>query len=147
MRLRSVVLVVGFLAASVAVLLACNSTSSTSASGGAGSSPEADVPLAARTVWAGTYDRDIQPIFDQYCVGCHGPSRAENGLRLDSYEHTLTGTQYGPVIIPGSPETSTLMAVIQGRADSKISMPHEGRRLTPNRIQNIQLWIAAGAPE
>lgn len=27
--------------------------------------------------------RDIQPIFRQNCVGCHGPTKQNNGLRLD----------------------------------------------------------------
>ena len=106
----------------------------------------ADVPLAARTVWAGTYSHDVQPIFDQYCTSCHGPSRAENGLRLDSYENTMRGTQFGPVVVPGAASASTLAAVVQGTADPKIRMPHEGRKLTRNRIQNILLWIEAGAP-
>jgi len=105
-----------------------------------------DVPLAAKTVWAGSYGRDIQPIFDQYCVSCHGPSVAENGLRLDSYANVMKGTTNGEVVIPGSPATSTLMTVIQGTADPKIQMPHTARKLTPNRIENIRLWIQAGAP-
>ncbi|MCL5962500.1 MAG: hypothetical protein M1358_24835, partial [Chloroflexi bacterium] len=56
------------------------------------------------------------------------------------------GTQHGPVVVPGSPGTSTLAMVIQGTADPKIRMPHEGRKLTRNRIQNTVLWIEAWAP-
>jgi len=108
---------------------------------------EVDVPLAARTVWSGSYSQGMQPIFDQYCVGCHGQTRAENGLRLDNYQNTLRGTQHGPVVVPGSAGTSTLASVVQGSADPKIRMPHEGRKLTRNRIQNILLWVEAGAPE
>ncbi len=106
---------------------------------------EQDVPVAATTVWSGNYASDIQPIFDQYCVSCHGPSRAENGLRLDSYDNAMRGTQHGPVIIPKSAGTSTLVAVVQGNTAPTIRMPHEGRKLTKNRIQNIVLWIDAGA--
>lgn len=106
-----------------------------------------DVPLRAELRWAGSYSRDIQPIFIVYCVECHGPTRAENGLRLDSYEGVMKGTQYGPVVKPGSSAASTLAYVIQGTAPQEVRMPHERISLSPNRLQNIILWIDAGAPK
>jgi hypothetical protein len=144
MRLQVVELVVALGFFLPGILLGC--TPAASPSPPPNPPAEADVPRAARTCWSGTYTRDIQPIFDQYCIACHGPSRAENGLRLDSYQNTLRGTQHGPVVVPGSPGTSTLASVIQGTAAPQVSMPHEGRKLTANRIQNIILWIEAGAP-
>ncbi len=104
-----------------------------------------DAPLRARLAWDGSYSADIQPIFSQYCVQCHGPDNPANALRLDSYEGVLKGTQFGPVVVPGSPSSSTLVAVIQGTAAPEIRMPHQGRQLSPARIQNITLWIEAGA--
>lgn len=106
---------------------------------------EADVPLRAKTVWNGDYLQDIQPIFDEYCIQCHGPNKAENGLRLDSYQGVMKGTQYGPVVVPGFPGASTLVSVIQGTAAPEITMPHKDRRLSPNRIHNVVLWIEDGA--
>ncbi|MCL4535595.1 MAG: c-type cytochrome [Bacteroidetes bacterium] len=101
--------------------------------------------MRAKLVWDGSYVRDIQPILDQYCVQCHGPGNPANGLRLDTYEGVMKGTQFGPVVIPGSPGSSTLVAVIKGTAAPEIRMPHQGRQLSPNRIENITLWIEAGA--
>ena len=148
MRLRMTGLLLTLGVIMGATLPACTASSSPSAGAAPANPPvEIDVPLAARTVWSGSYGKDIQPIFDQYCVGCHGQARAENGLRLDNYQNTLRGTQYGPVVVPGSTGTSTLASVVQGSADPKIRMPHEGRKLTRNRIQNIMLWIEAGAPQ
>lgn len=92
-----------------------------------------------------SYKQDIQPIFNYYCVDCHGPSRAENGLRLDSYEGTVFGTAYGKVIVPGSSVTSTLVSVINGGAHPSIAMPYGSSKLTVNRIKNIIYWIDAGA--
>ncbi len=111
-------------------------------------SPPTPTPAApaAKVVWSGSYDTNIQPIFDQHCVSCHGPSRAENGLRLDSYEAVMKGTQYGPIVIPGSPATSALMSVVIGTAAPSIRMPHGGARLSEQEVQNITLWIEAGAP-
>jgi len=105
----------------------------------------APVPSGAKVVWAGHYSTNIQPIFVEHCIGCHGPSRADNGLRLDSYQGVMKGTQHGPIVVPGSPETSALVSVVKGTADPSIRMPHEGQRLTDQEVQNIVLWIQAGA--
>lgn len=121
--------------------------------GGCGSAPAArpltptpiGAPPAAKVVWNGSYARDIQPMFNEKCVGCHGPSRAENGLRLDSYDNAMKGTQFGRVIVPGSSTTSALVSVVRGTADPSIRMPHGGQRLTDQQVQNIVLWIDAGA--
>jgi hypothetical protein len=29
------------------------------------------------------FGRDVQPIFRQNCIGCHGPTKQNNGLRVD----------------------------------------------------------------
>src|SRR5689334_4828595 len=33
----------------------------------------------------GTYCRDAKPIFDVYCISCHGPLSVQGNLRLDIY--------------------------------------------------------------
>lgn len=128
-----------------AVLLSCAGVGQSGSPATVDAAQSSDVPLAAKTVWAGSYSRDIQPIFDQYCVSCHGAAVAENGLRLDSYANVMKGTTIGAVVIPGSPATSTLLTVTQGTAAPQIQMPHNARKLTANRIENIRLWIQAGA--
>ena len=100
---------------------------------------------AAKVTFSGSYSQTIQPIFTQNCVTCHGPQKAENGLRLDSCQAALKGTQYGPVIVPGEPAQSTLVSVIKGTASPTIRMPHNGVALSNQQIQDIVLWIQAGA--
>ncbi len=107
----------------------------------------ADVPVKSRVVWTGSYKQDIQTIFDQYCVACHGPTQAANGLRLDTYQGVMKGTQYGRVVIPGEPGGSTLLTVLNITSDPKIQMPHGNITLSKNRIENISIWIQAGAPD
>jgi mono/diheme cytochrome c family protein len=111
--------------------------------------PEAtptEVNVLGQLTWTGSYALDIQPIFDAYCVRCHGTQVAENGLRLDTYQGVIQGTRSGAVVSPGSASSSTLVWVIQGLAAPQIRMPHAERPLSPNRIQNIILWIDAGTP-
>jgi len=106
---------------------------------------EVPVKVSFQVVSGPSYREDIQPIFDRYCVNCHGPMVAENGLRLDSYEHTMAGTRYGPVVVAGKSGFSTLVFVLDGTAAEQIAMPHGGTKLSPNRVANIRYWIDAGA--
>lgn len=106
-----------------------------------------DVPLKVKSVWIGSFTQDIQPMLDRYCVSCHGSQKAENGLRLDGYVHLMSGTRYGPVIVPGVSSASTIVAVLEGKTSPRIAMPQEGHRLTPNMVTNIKYWIDAGAKE
>ena len=114
---------------------------------GAGIPTPTEVAVQGQLSWTGTYAGDIQPIFEAYCARCHGGALAENGLQLDSYEGVMRGTLGGPVVVAGRASASTLVWVIQGLAAPEIRMPHAERPLSPNRIQNIVLWIDAGAPE
>lgn len=104
--------------------------------------PFLDVPVVPRP----SYTRDIQPIFNENCIICHGPQDAHNGLRLDSYEGVMKGTQYGPVVIPGDSSLSNLVAVLKHETDPSIWMPYHAEPLSPNRIKNIETWIDIGAP-
>ena len=66
----------------------------------------------------------------------------------------MQGTKYGPVIVPGNSESSTLYRLIAHKVDPKIQMPphHDeglakGREdeLTPRQIEFIGKWIDQGA--
>lgn len=129
------------------LLLALALVASCSDQTGPNQASEPDVPLKIKFKIAEgpSYSADIQPVFNEYCISCHGPDRAENGLRLDSYENTMKGTRYGAVVIPGWPEASTLVYVLRRPASQDIAMPYHGRKLTPNRIKNVMYWIEAGA--
>jgi hypothetical protein len=124
------------------VLMGCQAgrTSGVAAS----AAPTAATP-AARTVWNGHYAQNLQPIFTDHCVTCLGPSRADNGLRLDSYQGVMKGTNHGPVVVPGDPDHSALISVVQGSVEPSIRMPHGGQKLTEQDVQNLRLWIQAGA--
>jgi mono/diheme cytochrome c family protein len=92
------------------------------------------------------YAKRIHPIFDAHCIACHGPSKSQGGLRLDSYEELIKGGKDGPVIVSGDPTHSLLLQRISLPADNAKVMPAEGRPLLkPEEIAVIQAWIEAGA--
>ena len=59
------------------------------------------------------FTREVQPILSQHCFTCHGPDEQSRkaGLRLDVREAALkSGDSDEPVIVPGQPEASALLA-------------------------------------
>lgn len=89
--------------------------------------------------------RDIQPIFRQACVECHGPEKQKNGYRVDAKSVALTGGDYhAPNIIPGKSSESPLIRFVSGQ-DEKIIMPPKGTRLTEQQIALLRAWVDQGA--
>src|SRR5580765_4665189 len=62
----------------------------------------------AQTAPGPVFEKDVYPIFTQYCSTCHGQSSPKLGLDLRTAASTLRGTYDGPVIVKGSPDTSIL---------------------------------------
>ena len=73
-----------------------------------------------------TYAKDIRPILENSCFGCHGEKRSRAGLRLDSLESVLKGSDDGKVISPGKSAESQLVLAV-ARVDEKKAMPPKGR--------------------
>ncbi|HTV31247.1 MAG TPA: c-type cytochrome domain-containing protein [Xanthobacteraceae bacterium] len=93
-----------------------------------------------------SYAEDIAPIFRGWCVSCHQPGGQgynASGLDLTSYDGVLKGTKFGPMVIPGDPDSSNLIVLIDGRA--KIQMPYGHKPLPSCLRQNIWTWIFQGA--
>ncbi len=89
-----------------------------------------------------SFENDVLPIFQNSCTRCHGSSKAEEGLRLNTNANVMLGSEDGPVVIPGDPDGSLLLQVI---IDG--SMPKRGEALTPDEIEIIKAWILAGAQD
>jgi hypothetical protein len=92
------------------------------------------------------YVKHIHPVFDANCVSCHGESKMQGGLRLDSYAELMKGGKDGVVILAGKPTESLLLQRITLPADNKLFMPAEGHPpLSAEEIGWIRTWIAQGA--
>jgi mono/diheme cytochrome c family protein len=76
-----------------------------------------------------TFERDIQPLFQASCIGCHGKEKPHGGLRLDSLETVLKGGHDGKVVVPGD-SAKSLLVVAAAQIDAKTAMPpkHRGGR-------------------
>ncbi len=85
--------------------------------------------------------RDIQPIFAQKCVRCHGEDQQEANLRLDRKIDAQRGGDTGPLFDKAG---SLLLQRITAEPGER--MPPEGEPLSAPQIEAVRTWIAAGAP-
>jgi ankyrin repeat protein len=92
----------------------------------------------------GTVDfvRDVQPIFREQCIGCHGPDMQMNGLRLDRRADAMRGSTQ-TLIGPGNADGSKLYHRVAGTALGTQMPP--GHPLTAQQIDTIRQWIDEGA--
>ena len=84
------------------------------------------------------YNLSIQSIFNQSCTGCHGSA---GGLSLTSYNNVMNGGNSGPVVIPGSHQSSLLWQKINSGA----MPPGNNPDLIESQISLIADWIDEGA--
>jgi ankyrin repeat protein len=93
---------------------------------------------------AGNVDfrRDIQPLFQEHCIGCHGPTQQMAGLRLDRRSSAMA-IRGGTIIGPGNAAGSRLyLKLIGTRYGSQ--MPPTGA-LSSDKIKLVKDWIDQGA--
>ena len=88
------------------------------------------------------FAQDVQPILNERCVGCHGPSQQMSGYRLDRRSGALGGV-VRPNIVPGSSDSSRLYRRITG-SEFGPQMPPAGP-LGAEEIATLKKWIDAGA--
>jgi ankyrin repeat protein len=90
------------------------------------------------------FARDVQPIFRQHCIGCHGEALHQAGLRLDRRSDAMRGGTTSPgVIHPGDGRSSFLYIKISSSQFGP-QMPPTGP-LRPEQIEIIRRWIDDGA--
>src|SRR5215469_7913710 len=88
------------------------------------------------------FQRDVQPIFWDSCIGCHRGDRAPAGLQLDTAAGVLKGSATRKVIVPGDAKQSLLVQRITDTSGRQ--MPPDGA-LNKDQISLIVDWINQGA--
>ncbi len=91
------------------------------------------------------FSRDIRPIFNQYCVACHGGVRQKSNVSFIYRDEALgKGSSGRATIVPGNPGASELMARITS-SDPEMRMPYHAPPLQPQQIALLRQWIREGA--
>jgi ankyrin repeat protein len=88
------------------------------------------------------FNRDVKPILEANCLGCHGSRQQQSGLRLDKRQNALRGGDYGAVIMPGKSAESKLILRVAG-SEAGMQMPPTGP-LSAADIGILRAWIDQG---
>lgn len=90
-----------------------------------------------------SFDKDVAPILNKYCAGCHSDTDKEGEFSVISLSSLLTGASEGKVIVSGDPQGSRLMQVLVSESEDR--MPPEGEPApSAEDIQAIRAWINQG---
>ncbi|MCA9125006.1 MAG: hypothetical protein H6822_08115 [Planctomycetaceae bacterium] len=103
----------------------------------AGLSAIADEPVSFR--------KDLAPILLDKCLACHGPKKAEGGLRVDSFERvTKEGDSGSPGFVAKDLELSEAYRRMASE-DADERMPAEADALPADQLALFKRWIEEGA--
>src|SRR5262249_46378783 len=93
-----------------------------------------------------SYYKDIRPIFQQHCQGCHQPAKAQGNYIMTEYADLFDpGNTAKKPIVKGEPEASHLMKQITAQEGKRPAMPKDKDPLPPFQVEKIRRWIAEGA--
>jgi hypothetical protein len=101
--------------------------------------------LSGAAAAAADYEKDVRPVLESRCYDCHGEDKQKNGLRLDSVQGILKGSDSGePLFLRGSSADSLLIRMVTS-TDPLHMMPPKGDRLAPEQVATLKAWIDGGA--
>jgi hypothetical protein len=93
---------------------------------------------------APSFTRDLLPIFDKNCSGCHAANVKMGSLDLDSYTSIQKGGNNGTIVVPGKSAESRLYLMVARKMAP--AMPLGAKPLAAADVETIRRWIDAGAP-
>ncbi len=91
-----------------------------------------------------SYYKQIWPIVQAKCVGCHQPVKKEAELLMTSYEAIAKGGKTGVPWEPGEPDLSLIVQQISG---AQPKMPKDAAPLSPMEVNLFRQWVAQGAKD
>ena len=107
--------------------------------------PQDKKPEPATPAMKVSYDRQIRPIFQAQCMGCHQPAKAKGSYIMTTREKMLVAGEAKLVnVAPGHPEKSNLVDQITPK-NGEAEMPKGRKPLAPADIELVKRWIAEGA--
>ncbi len=98
-------------------------------------------PQASETV---SFYRQVRPILQRHCSGCHQPAKKGGELSLTSYQEFLKGGDAGAGFVAGKPDESIVLDYITGEEPE---MPRNAPPLDPRQIEVLTQWIRQGATD
>src|SRR5450631_93353 len=138
------------LAAGAALALAAVAGMEITTSSPAFCAPEDSAKKTAASQSKMSFSEDVVPIFKGRCESCHqsgGEGAQKSGLDVTTYAGLMKGTKFGAMVVPGDPDSSNLMLLLDWRASPELRMPHGKKQLSTCDRNSIRAWIREGAQD
>ncbi len=88
----------------------------------------------------------VQPLLQAKCYACHNEKKAKGGLVMSDIQQMLAGGKSGAMWVSGDPDNSLIIERLLLNMEDRKHMPPKGKpQLTPEEIELLHRWIAAGA--
>lgn len=91
-----------------------------------------------------SYSKQISPFFARYCVECHNAKEAKGDLNLESYKALMAGGVRGAAVVPGRPDESRLVRMIEGK-QKPVMPPAKAKQPPKDEVALVRAWVQAGA--
>src|SRR5271166_1262343 len=91
-----------------------------------------------------SFHRQVRPILQQKCQGCHQPAKLKGKLLLTSYEGFAQGGSHGLAWVVGKPDDSLVLKHLRGE-DDYARMPEGDKPLPAEQIELFARWVRQGA--
>src|SRR5258708_22362156 len=86
-----------------------------------------------------SYYKDVRPIFQQHCQGCHQPAKDQGGFVMTDYASLLKpGNSNKPGVVAGHPESSLIFQQITSQAGKPPAMPKRQDPLIDHEVNLIR---------
>ena len=108
---------------------------------GSATAQEKEAPIVSKPV---SFYRQVRPIVQRSCSGCHQPAKLGGKLLLTTFAGMMSGGEGGPSVVAGKPDGSLLVQMIVGE---KPEMPKGADPLSAAQVDLIKRWIAEGAKD
>ncbi len=91
-----------------------------------------------------SYQKQVAPVLQKYCLGCHGAADPEHQLSLQSPAEIRKGDSDGLVLNPDNLAESRLLKVLLSNADDHMP-PKDEPQLSADELTALKNWVLEGA--
>jgi WD40 repeat protein len=94
-----------------------------------------------------SYYRDVRPILQANCQGCHQPAKSKGGYVMTEFKRLLSGgDNEGAAVVPGHTDQSAILKMVTPK-DGEVRMPKGKTPLSESEVAVITSWIQQGAED
>ncbi len=94
-----------------------------------------------------SYHREVRPIFQESCQGCHQPAKPSGKFVITTHAAIIDDEDRKPAVVPGKPDQSLLVRQISPQGGNPPKMPKDHEPLSKAQADLIRRWVLEGAPD